>query len=145
MDVCPNCQQNQFDITLGVCRACGALATSDPTVHDGALMGLLHNLRIRITDLRPHEFQQVLGLFGPRIGHSEDDGIPFSAETCAMTHRYLREHGIQHCVRLAVTANARTEHSLVVALSETGIERCLRMARKATQRQRARLQVITDP
>jgi hypothetical protein len=30
-------------------------------------------------------------------------------------------------------------------LSEIRIERCLRMARKATQRQRARLQVITDP
>ena len=141
---CPNCKQTRLNPTLGVCENCGALATEDTTVDDAALAGLLHNLRLTMAGLEPHQFQQILGVFSARVGRDEDDGVPFTAEPCARTHRYLREHGIL-CVHIAVTANGLTEHSLVAAFHNTGIERCLRQARKFAQRHRARLHVIEHP
>ena len=139
--VCPNCQQVAFDPALNLCRNCNALGTTDTTIDDATLIGLLHNVRIRLADLGPDQFQQILGLFSERIGHSDEDGIPFTAETAALTHRYLGDHGIR-CARIEVTANRTTAYSLVVAPTEVGIERCLRQARKVTQRQRALLKIV---
>ena len=141
---CPNCKQTCLNPTLGLCENCGALVTEDTQVDDAALTGLLHNLRLRMAELEPQQFQQIMGIFSARIGYDDEDGIPFTAQTCALTHRFLREHGIL-CVHVAVTANGTTEHSLVAAISNTGIERCLRQARKFAKQHRARLHVIEHP
>lgn len=140
---CPNCKQVSLNPTLGLCENCGALTTEDTRVNEAALAGLLHNLRLRMADLEAHEFQQILGAFSGPIGDAED-GIPFTAETSVLAHRYLREHGIL-CIHIAVTHNGVTDHSLVAAPNGTGIERCLRQARKLAQRHRARLHVIEHP
>lgn len=140
---CPNCNQVRLNPTLGVCENCGVLTTEDDTVNEAVLIGLLHNLRVIMADMEPDQFQQVLGPLSGPIG-DEDDGVPFTAETAALAHRYLREHGIL-CVHVALTANGKTEHSLVAAFNSTGIGRCLRQARRFAQRHRARLHVIEHP
>src|ERR1044072_3597097 len=110
---CPNCQKLEYEPTLSRCHACGFLGTSDTTVDQAALIGLLYNVRVRLRDMEPHEFQQIIGMFSPPIDEPEEDGVAFTADTAAMAHRYLSEHGIL-CIQIAETANRQTAYSLVV-------------------------------
>lgn len=138
---CPNCGQS-INLVLGHCRGCGMLfTTTDDSIDEAALIGLLHNVRIRLSGLAPHKFQQVLGIVGPRIGRHADDGIPFTESTCRRTYQYLTDHGIL-CRCIAITENNITTWSLVMAISVIGIDRCLRLARKTAWRRRSRLEII---
>jgi hypothetical protein len=137
---CPHCKQDKLDLAAGRCLACGALATEDTTIDQQALAGLLTNVQLRLFELKPHEFQQILGVFSERIGHDESDGIPFTDATCRMTHAYLKARDII-CVRIDQIGNGQRMISLVVAPTVQGIERCLRLARKATRQARTILKV----
>jgi hypothetical protein len=116
------------------------LATSDFSVNETTLAGLLHNVQLRLSAIDPKQFQQITGLFGPRSGENWDQGIPFTDQDCRLCQRYLLDHSIL-CARTSLSANGVTEHSLVVAPTLRGIERGLRQARKLAMRGRARLAV----
>jgi hypothetical protein len=142
---CPNCHQVTLDSEAGICRSCGMGCTEDFTVDERALAGLLRNVQLHLFDMQPHQFQQMAGIFSQRAGHDElEDGIPFSEETCNLTHEYLVRHGI-HCIRTDLIANRRVQISLVIAPAEEGIERGIRAARKLARQQRAILKIIEEP
>lgn len=142
---CPNCHQVTLDSETKTCRSCGMGSTEDLTVDERALAGLLRNVQIRLFDMQPQQFQQMLGIFSHRAGEDElEDGIPFTEETCRLAHEYLVRHGI-HCIRTDLIANRMTQISLVLAPAQEGIERGIRAARKLAHRQRAILKVIVLP
>jgi hypothetical protein len=140
LTICPNCHQPLFDLTAAACRGCGMKGTTSDAVDATMLAGLLYNIQLRLAELAPHEFQQILGVLGPRPGQSDDDGIPFTDETCRLTQQYMVDRDIR-CVRIDLVADRVISRSLVVAQSQFGIERCLRQARKLALRTRARVMI----
>lgn len=140
LTICPNCHMLSFDQTASVCRACGMRGSTRNTVDETLLAGLLHNVQLRLTELAPHEFQQIIGVLGPRLGQPDDDGVPFTDETCRITQQYMVDCNI-HCARIDLIADRVVSRSLVVAHSQFGIERCLRQARKLALQTRTRVMI----
>lgn len=141
---CPECDKLSFDGNKGQCQSCGMRGTPNSetfALTDSVLEGLLENIRLRLTEVDAIGFQQLLGVFSPRAGRGQEDGIPFTADDCATVQRRILQDGIL-CARFAVTADRRTTHSLVFANTEAGIKRGIAAARKEAARARARLEII---
>lgn len=136
MLICANCDRETVDEVTGQCSNCGMYLTTETTFDETALPKFLQNAQLRLFEMQPHEFQQVAGLLSPRPGYGDEDGVPFTEDTCWRTHRYLIEHGIISAL-IEFTANRRTMFSLMLSPTRQGVERGLRVAHKAARQHRA--------
>lgn len=140
---CEVCGHETFDEAKGECQHCHMRGGAEQPITEKLLDAFLHNVRLRLAEMRPDEFQQSLGMFGPRPGMPLSDGIPYTPEDCTRVQRFLLEHDIL-CAQVAVTADRKTEYSLVISLSDKGIERAIRQATKQAKKARARVSVIRN-
>ncbi len=141
---CQICHAPQFDPDLRQCRACGimfaVMGKDDAAVDERALAGILNNAKVLLMELQPHEFQQIMGVFGP--GSEGSEGIPFTAETCAQTHHHLAENAIL-CCRIDISLGSQVQHSLVIAQTESGLIRAVGEARAAATKMGAKIEVTS--
>ncbi len=143
---CGNCHENRVNPETGVCASCGmqsAIITGPIDKHT-ALAGYYRNVLIKLADLAPGQFQQSLGVFGPRTGEPLSDGIPFTRTTLDETCAYLTERDVL-CVKIVLMAKQGVAMSIVYANDRSGIQKALREARRFVKKARGRIEITGDP
>lgn len=91
---------------------------------------VLHNVRVKLAELRPNEYQQLVGIL-----------TKFTAEQCARMHRYLLQRDIRSA-QVVVLKNGAMEYRIILANDDAGLQRGIAAAQKSAKRQRARVFVI---
>lgn len=139
--MCPHCMN--MTVHDGQCANCGMMVTSDLTLNDANVLALVHNVKLRMQSLPPDKYQQITGMYSPRPGHGEEDGIEFTEPECRLTHRFLVQFAIR-CIRIDSTVKRRILRTLIVAHNEEAIQKALRDARREINRLKGSMRIIRD-
>jgi len=114
-----------------------------PVLDESNIHDLVYNIKLQMTRVAPHEFQQIIGPFGPRLGYDDQDGIYFTEPEIRLAHRCLLESNIL-CVRVDSTVKLKTLRALIVTHNEEAMQKALRTARKEVNRLKGSIRIIRD-
>lgn len=138
--MCPQCGHELIDMDKLQCLGCGVKIGLDNQVDERAWEGFINSCKMRVFDLADHEFQQVLGLFGPSLTDPDDPGLPFTAEQAEEAQKRLHDEQVE-CVRVMARLGRMTQHCLITAKTQRGVIRGVAKARKAYGR-KVKLEII---